>query len=190
MNFSGQKISRELYDAISAVETGGCKDPENTIGDNGRAYGRYQIWDNYYRDAVEFNPSLSNGGKTWENTKGPGSTAYSEQVMQSYMNRYATEARLGHVPTDEDIARMHVGGLYGYKRDSTLSYWDKVKSNLNNKRSEPYIGCADCDQARSPSIPTPCNSTSNSTMSGSNIVKISIFLLFIVVLLTLFFTIF
>ena len=121
MILSGQKISRRLYDAIATVATGGCRDPENVVGDSGRAYGWYQICEVYYRDAVEFNPSLSNGGKTWEDTKGPGSSTHSEQVMQSYMNRYATEVRLGHVPTDEDIARIHGGGPNGYKMDCTIN---------------------------------------------------------------------
>ena len=128
--FTGQKISRELYDAIAKVATGGSKDPDCAVGDNGKAYGRYQIWEVYYKDAVEFNPSLSNGGKTWKNTKGHGSKAYSEEVMQSYMNRYATEARLGRTPTNEDIARIHNGGPDGYKEESTLKYWEKVKKYL------------------------------------------------------------
>ena len=105
-----------MYNAIGNVETGGCNDPENTIGESGRSYGRYQITEPYYKDAVEFNSSLSGGGKTWENTKGNGSTAYSEQVMQSYMDRYAIKTRLGRVPTNEDIARIHNVAPMGTKR--------------------------------------------------------------------------
>ena len=79
--------------------------------------------------------------------------------MQSYMDRYATEDRLGHTPTDEDIARIHNGGPDGYRRESTEQYWERVESNLGQKRqaTEPYIGCADCDDAIDPSVPTPCN---------------------------------
>ena len=176
-----------MYNAIGNVETGGCNDPENTIGESGRSYGRYQITEPYYKDAVEFNSSLSGGGKTWENTKGNGSTAYSEQVMQSYMDRYAIKTRLGRVPTNEDIARIHNGGPNGYKKESTLSYWKKVESNLNNKSSEPYISCADCNQAISPSIPTPCKINTNSTSGGSSTFDNSIFLsLFLVLFLALF----
>ena len=43
------------------------------------------------------------------------------------MDRYATERRLGHPATDEDIARIHNGGPNGYKHDSTLGYWEEVK---------------------------------------------------------------
>ena len=123
---TGQEISRNLYDCIAKVETGGSKDPDCAVGDNGKAYGRYQIWEVYYNDAVEFNPLL----ETWKNTKGHGSKTYSEQVMQSYMNRYATEARLGRKPTNEDIARIHNGGPNGYKKESTLKYWKKVEKCL------------------------------------------------------------
>ena len=46
------------------------------------------------------------------------------------MNRYATAARLGHSPTDEDIARIHNGGPNGYRRSSTVGYWNKVRAHL------------------------------------------------------------
>ena len=50
--------------------------------------------------------------------------------MQAYMKRYATEARLGHAPTDEDLARIHNGGPNGYKNPATLDYWRKVQQHL------------------------------------------------------------
>ena len=124
-----EKISRQLFDAIRKQESGG---EENITGDGGKAYGPYQIWESYYKDAVEYNPKLKEGGKTWENTKGPGSTEYSEEVMKSYMDRYATESRLGRKPTDEDIARIHNGGPNGYKKDCTLEYWKRVEKNLQS----------------------------------------------------------
>ena len=55
---------------------------------------------------------------------------YSERVMQSYMNRYATVRRLGRQATDEDIARIHNGGPNGYRNPNTLQYWRKVPSYL------------------------------------------------------------
>ena len=142
------------------METGGCKDPLNAIGDNGRSRGAYQIGQNYYNDAVQQNPSLLDGGRSYQNVFGSGSDAYSREVIQSYMDRYATENRLGHTPTDEDIARIHNGGPNGFRRESTEQYWNRVDSNLGqNKRqaTEPYIGCADCDDAVDESVPTPCN---------------------------------
>ena len=172
----GYQISQEEFDAIRKVETGGCRDPLNAEGDNGRSYGPYQIMEGYFSDAAGFNPSLLSGGKTWENTRGPGSLAYSQMVMQSYSNRYCTAARLDRNPTFGDFARIHNGGPNGYRNPNTLGYLERVESNLNRKRQsmEPYIGCADCDQAM-PRIPTPCGG------SGSQWIKVP--LLFILVLL-------
>ena len=38
--------------------------------------------------------------------------------------------RLGHEPTQENLARMHNGGPNGHKKSTTLKYWNKVKENL------------------------------------------------------------
>ena len=46
------------------------------------------------------------------------------------MKRYATRARLGRSPTDQDLARIHNGGPNGYKNPATLGYWQKVKKYL------------------------------------------------------------
>ena len=123
-------ISRRLFDAIRQVETEGECDPLNAVGDRGRSRGPYQIGRIYYIDAVQYNPRLQDGGKSYENVYGSGSMEYSERVMQAYMDRYATEARLGHPATDEDIARIHNGGPYGFRKSSTLKYWEKVQAYL------------------------------------------------------------
>ena len=123
-------ISQELFDAIRQVETGGISDYLNAVGDHGASIGPYQIMVGYYNDAVQKNPSLSDGGKTYQNCKGQGSIEYSKRVMQSYMDRYATAGRLGHSPTDEDIARIHNGGPNGYKNPNTEQYWERVKKHL------------------------------------------------------------
>ena len=46
------------------------------------------------------------------------------------MKRYATEKRLGRTVNMQDIARIHNGGPNGYRKDSTLGYWKKVKIQL------------------------------------------------------------
>ena len=125
-------IDRDLLDAMKQVESGG--DP-CAIGDNGRSLGAYQIMNAYYTDAVAYNPSLGDNGRTYSDVWGIGSEAYSEEVIGSYMGRYATPQRLGRQPTDEDIARIHNGGPNGYRRDSTLPYWDKVMTELGRQRS-------------------------------------------------------
>ena len=125
-------INRDLLDAIKQVESGG--DP-CAIGDNGQSLGAYQIMNAYYTDAVAYNPSLGDDGRTYSDVWGIGSEAYSEEVMGSYMGRYATPQRLGRQPTYEDIARIHNGGPNGYKLDSTLRYWDKVMTELGRQRN-------------------------------------------------------
>ena len=84
----------------------------------------------YYNNAVQKNPSLRDGGKSYANVHGPGSMEYSERVIQAYMDRYATERRLGHPATNEDIARIHNGGPNGYRMCSTLKYWRNVEAYL------------------------------------------------------------
>ena len=123
-------ISRGLFDAIRQVETGGERDPRYAVGDGGTSFGPYQIRRNYYNDAVEYNPHLQDGGRGFQNVMGWGSYAYSEMVIQAYMDRYATERRLGHPATDEDIARIHNGGPNGFRKRSTLKYWRKVRAYL------------------------------------------------------------
>ena len=46
------------------------------------------------------------------------------------MKRYATEARLGHKPTVQDIARIHNGGPNGHTLAATVEYWNLVKAQL------------------------------------------------------------
>ena len=121
-----QPTQREL-DAIRKVESGGCADPLNAVGDGGLSIGPYQIMECYHSDAKAFDPSLP----PYESLRGPGSIANSERVMQAYSNRYTTEKRLGRPPTFEDFARNHNGGPDGYKKDSTVGYFAKVKGNLS-----------------------------------------------------------
>ena len=161
------------------VETGGCEDPLNAVGDNGRSLGPFQIGEPYYNDAVGFNPSLQDGGRTYANVMGPGSMEYSMEVMQSYMDLYATENRLGRPVTDEDIARIHNGGPNGYQRDSTDIYWERVEPHLDNDRkrqaTDLYVGCPECDQAINDLVDTPCNNGASQSYVAS---KIAIILTF------------
>ena len=93
----------------------------NATGDNGKAIGIYQIHRAYHHDALEFNPSIGGTYKDCFNPK------YAEKVVRAYMDRYCTEARLGRKPTIEDICRIHNGGPYGYRKESTLPFWSKCK---------------------------------------------------------------
>lgn len=126
------EISEDLFKAIMKRESGGNLNAEGDKNSDGvfRAIGPFQIWKGYYDDAVQKDPTLKADGMKYENCKGPGSIEYSRKVVQAYMDRYATERRLGHKATPEDIARIHNGGPDGYKKDSTLKYWNDVKGSL------------------------------------------------------------
>jgi hypothetical protein len=110
-----------ILDAIRQVETGGEKDPANAVGDGGKAIGPFQIHHAYWKDAVEFDPSI--GGK-YSDCK---DEAYARRIVVAYLTRYAPNW------SDETIARTHNGGPKGHKRPTTLSYWSKVRKILRGK---------------------------------------------------------
>lgn len=58
-----------------------------------------------------------------------------EQMYEIYITHYATKARLGHTPTDEDVARIWRGGPNGFKDPKTVKYWKRVQTALQNEHS-------------------------------------------------------
>jgi|TARA_R110000824_G_scaffold223921_2_gene411605 hypothetical protein len=109
-----------VLNAIRIVESSGNDD---AVGDNGNAIGPFQIWEVYWMDATEFS-GLDGDYRNCYDRK------YAERIVRSYMKRYATEKRLGRTVNMQDIARIHNGGPNGYRKDSTLGYWKKVKIQL------------------------------------------------------------
>ena len=117
LTFLNSVYSKDLVDAIHQVETGGRIG--DIRGDGGKALGPLQI----HRVC-------------WLDAKVPGryedcaNLSYSKRVFAAYMERYATERRLGRPVTDEDRARIWNGGPNGYKKRATLKYWEKVRKEL------------------------------------------------------------
>lgn len=113
-SYSNTKSIRQLLNAIKQVETGsgsgiGIK------GDKGRAYGPYQIHEEYFIDSKvsgEWELCLTN-------------KEFSERVIIAYWNRYQKNALKSL--DFEILARCHNGGPKGHLKTSTLIYWDKVK---------------------------------------------------------------
>ena len=62
-----------------------------------------------------------------------GNRELSVWICKAYLAIYAKESRLGRVPTAEDCARIWNGGPDGWKKESTLGYWEKVKKLLEKK---------------------------------------------------------
>lgn len=108
-----------ILDAIRQTETGGEKDPANAVGDGGKAIGPFQIHYAYWKDAVQFDPSI--GGK-YSDCK---DEAYARKIVIAYLTRYAPNWN------DETVSRIHNGGPKGHKKSSTLDYWAKVRKNLD-----------------------------------------------------------
>ena len=110
-----------LLNAICEVESN-CV--STAVGDNGKAIGSYQIWECYWKDAVEFDSSI---GGVYEDCY---DEKYAKKIVRAYMKRYATKKRIGRKVTDEDRARIHNGGPNGYKKKATEGYWKNVKEKL------------------------------------------------------------
>lgn len=104
--------TRPLLNAMYVVESSCGK---NLVGDGGKAIGPYQIWEAYWRDAVQHDPSI---GGVYADCMGK---EYSERVIRAYWSRYAPKGA-----TAEQLARIHNGGPSGHKRSSTVKYWKKI----------------------------------------------------------------
>jgi hypothetical protein len=106
-----------FYRAIQQVETGGCSDPANAVGDGGRSIGPYQIQKAYWED------SRTEG--VYSQCK---QDAYARKVMRRYWQRWCPIAWSDR--SWETMARIHSGGPKGHKRKSTREYWYKVKKAM------------------------------------------------------------
>ncbi len=100
--------------ALACVESG---NNPYAINEGENAIGLYQIRPAYAEDA----------GFKHEDAWCPFK---SEMIIAAYMNRYATVERLGRSPTIEDLARIHNGGLNGFRKSSTDDHWEKMRARL------------------------------------------------------------
>ncbi len=107
--------------AILLVESGG--DPD-AVGDGGRALGPYQIHRGYWSDATRLL------GVSWpySDARDPIKAA---AAVAAYTRHYARHYRQPW--TAETIARIHNGGPAGWKKQSTLVYWAKVRAVLESR---------------------------------------------------------
>lgn len=115
--------TRPILDAIRVVETGAESDPDNAIGDGGKALGAYQIHRSYWLDATEKDPALRALG--YESVTDRG---IAERVVIAYLTRYAPNWKL------DTVARIHNGGPKGHLRNSTKEYAAKVAKAAKEAR--------------------------------------------------------
>lgn len=117
---STYRVDPKMLHAIHMVESNG-RFTNVPRSDNGLAIGPFQIHKSYWFDSrIE--------GK-WEDCE---DYDYSVRVVNAYMNRYAKQALIDR--DFEKIARIHNGGVYGYKKESTKKYWVKVKKYLYDNK--------------------------------------------------------
>jgi len=111
----------DLLDAIAWVES---KNNPSAIGDNGAAIGAYQI----HKICVDdVNRILGRQAFVYEDRYNPEK---SREMVVFYLGHYATEQRIGRLPTFKDMARIHNGGPNGWKKKSTEKYWRKIEEAL------------------------------------------------------------
>jgi hypothetical protein len=118
--------SPELAKAQIEVESNGN---DQAIGDTHlaqKAYGCLQIRQPVCDDVNH------RYGTNYQASDCLGNRELSMKIYQDYIGIYATAKRLGHEPANEDMARIWNGGPNGYRRSSTLGYWEKVRSALGN----------------------------------------------------------
>lgn len=113
-----------LVEALIQVESGGN---DNAVGDKhltDKAYGCLQIRKPCVSDVNKI------FGTNYLAEQMIGNRQLSLWVFSKYMELYANVRKLGRPVTDEDRARIWNGGPTGYKRDSTIPYWEKVEKLL------------------------------------------------------------
>ncbi|XP_054754443.1 lysozyme-like [Lytechinus pictus] len=118
----GYPVPDDCLACICKVESG-CKMPNPVCRDDvgSLSCGPYQIKEAYWLDATLYGGSLMG---SWKECT--ADWVCSEEAVQGYMKRYATEQRLGFAPGCEQFSRIHNGGPNGYKYSSTDAHWNKV----------------------------------------------------------------
>ena len=92
-------------------------------GDEGKALGPFQIWESYYRDAVE-----QSEGKLNKPYSSVADIKYAREVVLWYFYRYAPKSL--EDGNFEKLSKIHNGGPNGHNNPKTEKYWLKVKKYL------------------------------------------------------------
>jgi hypothetical protein len=128
---NNMEITQYILFILMTVESGGNM---NAVGDDGKAFGLYQLHAAYVQDAEDHRRKLGPPclvGMPWHHQDAflPHKSAL---IVKTYMARYATEERIGRPVTVEDICRIHNGGPNGYKKSCTDAYWAKCKKVIED----------------------------------------------------------
>lgn len=118
------EVSDKLLFAIATVES---NNKDSAIGDNGRAFGRYQLWSGYVQDTNR----IGNCNYSHNDAK---SEIKARSMVVAYLTHYGRryERITGKKASNEVLARIHNGGPNGWKKSATIKYWNKVKKEIGN----------------------------------------------------------
>ena len=104
---------------------------DDAIGKHGEV-GRYQISQIYIDDVNRIiKEKGDNTTFTLQDMKNP---YLAQRAILEYINYYGTKYKNDTGSNDvtwEVVARIHNGGPYGYKKDCTIGYWQKVKKAMD-----------------------------------------------------------
>ena len=112
-------------DIISALIQVESKGNDLAIGDSGKAVGCLQIWNVVIQDV---NRVYHTTYKATDRTDRKKSIEICRKYLAYWGKHY--EKVTGKTCTLEVLARIWNGGPSGYKKDSTIKYWNKVKKEL------------------------------------------------------------
>ena len=114
--------SSSLLDAIETVESSGNI---KAIGDGGKAVGCLQIHKAVIDDVNRIY------GKTYQ-LKDRYSRSKSREIASLYLSYWGNhyEKKTGKKATNDVLARIWNGGCYGWKKQATIKYWNKVKKAM------------------------------------------------------------
>lgn len=120
----GVIVSDSLLDAIEQVESSG-RGAATPDGDEGRAIGPFQIWRDYWTDAMDWT------GDDWpyEDARDPARARY---AVCAYLDRYGRNYRriTGKEPTDAVLSQIHHSGPRGWESKDAARYWRKVREAM------------------------------------------------------------
>jgi len=113
----------DIVKALIKVESNGNN---HAIGDGGMAVGCLQIWNVVIQDV---NRIYHTDYKATDRTDRKKSIEICRKYLAYWGKHY--EKKTGKTCTLEVLSRIWNGGPTGYKKDSTIKYWNKVKKEIN-----------------------------------------------------------
>jgi len=127
---AGKKVrvlTQNELDAIRWKESSGLPDNEVVDGDGGKASGPFQVWEDYWKDAADYDKTLVD--EPGENYQKCRERAYAERVVRAYVARYSLSSDWSFW----NVARLHNAGPSARKNKKISSaYADIVVRNLKS----------------------------------------------------------